>query len=109
MAVLFFECHTIESKEGGGLEQTCRLSHLSVHLSICLSSETMTDWIWMPFGVVSGVGRGMGVLGGLDRQRGKGSCACECGESHCIQQGLCGIVVRNCVNRSRRRSQLQRA
>jgi len=24
----------------------------------------MADWIWMPFGVVSGVGRGMGVLDG---------------------------------------------
>ena len=22
----------------------------------------MADWTWMPFGVVSGVGRGMGVL-----------------------------------------------
>ena len=31
------------------------------------------DWIWMPFGVVSGVGLGMGVLDfGGDRQRGRG-------------------------------------
>ena len=22
----------------------------------------MTDWIWAPFGLVSGIGRGMGVL-----------------------------------------------
>jgi len=25
----------------------------------------MADWIWIPFGVVSGVGRGMGVLDGV--------------------------------------------
>jgi len=30
----------------------------------------MADWIWMPFGVVSGVGLGMGVLDfGVDRRR----------------------------------------
>jgi len=34
----------------------------------------MADWIQMPFGVVSGVGLGMGVLDfGGDRQRGRGS------------------------------------
>jgi len=34
----------------------------------------MADWIRMPFGVVSGVGRGMGVLTiGGDRRRGRGS------------------------------------
>jgi len=32
----------------------------------------MADWIWMPFGVVSGVGRGMGVLDGVDIVEGKG-------------------------------------
>ena len=33
-----------------------------------------TDWIRMPFGMVSGVGRGMGVLvGGGDRRRERGS------------------------------------
>jgi len=32
------------------------------------------DWIWMPFGMVSRVGRGMGELdGGGDRRRGRGS------------------------------------
>jgi len=49
--------------------------------SVCLSVGRFggvpwktTDWIWMPFGVVSGVGRGMGVLdGGGDRQKGCGS------------------------------------
>jgi len=61
------------------LVQTCRQPHVSVCLSVCQSvnrsvrkvycSKT-ADWIWMPFGVVSGVGRGMGVLdGGGDRQR----------------------------------------
>jgi len=35
--------------------------------SVCQSVQkvycgNMADWIWMPFGVVSGVGRGMSVL-----------------------------------------------
>jgi len=34
----------------------------------------MADWIWMPFWVVSGVGRGMGVLaGGGYHRRERGS------------------------------------
>ena len=38
--------------------------------SVCQSVQkvycgNMADWIWMPFGVVSGVGRGMGVLDGV--------------------------------------------
>jgi len=32
----------------------------------------MADWIWMPFGVVSVVGRGMGVLDGVMIIEGKG-------------------------------------
>jgi len=59
------------------LEQTCRLSHLSVRLSVCrwMSCCGKTaDWIWMPFGVVSGVGRGMGVFDGSgDRRTGRDS------------------------------------
>jgi len=44
----------------------CRSSHMS-------SGDT-DDWIGMPFGVVSGVGLGMGVLDfGGDRRRGRGS------------------------------------
>jgi len=52
------------------LVQACCLSHLSVCLSVCLSvgrsvyrsvqlvnCGKMADWSWMPFGVVSGVGR----------------------------------------------------
>ena len=47
----------------------------SVGLSVCLSvslsvrwvnCEQTADWIWMPFGVVSVVGRGMGVLDGVE-------------------------------------------
>ena len=60
-----------------------RLDRLSVCLSIgqlvCLSvckvyCGKMADWIQMPFGLVSGVGQGMGVLDeGGDRQKGRGS------------------------------------
>jgi len=43
----------------------------------------------MPFGLVSGVGRRMGVLdGGGDRRRGRGSFGGEFGASHCNQWGL---------------------
>jgi len=39
-----------------------------------VSSGDTGDWIRMPFGVVSGVGLGMGVLDfGGDRRRGRGS------------------------------------
>ena len=51
-----------------------RLNHLSVGLSVCPQSILwqMADWIWMSFGVVSGVGRGIGVLGGVVIVEGKG-------------------------------------
>jgi len=44
----------------------------------CLSAHVYcgktADWIWMPFGVVSGVRLNMGVLDfGGDRRRGRGS------------------------------------
>jgi len=56
----------------------------------------MADWIQMPFGVVRGVGRGMGVLdGGGDRRRGKGSFGGEFGASHCNQWGLCDALFSN--------------
>ena len=40
------------------------------HLAICLSDRKeycgkTVEWIRMPFGMVSGVGRGMGVLDGM--------------------------------------------
>ena len=39
----------------------------------------MADWIWMPFVVVSGVDRGIGVLnGGRYRRRGRGSFGGKC-------------------------------
>jgi len=48
----------------------CRLDHLSVGLSVCLSVRKVycgktANWIRMPFGMVIGVGRGMGVLDGV--------------------------------------------
>jgi len=45
----------------------------------------------MPFGVMSGVGLGMGVLdGGGNCQRGKEEAVCgEFGVSHCNQWDLC--------------------
>jgi len=51
----------------------------SVCLSVCLSvrkvyCDKTADWIRMPFGMVSGVGRWLGVLdgdGGGDRRRGR--------------------------------------
>ena len=48
----------------------------------------------MPFGMVSGVGRGMGVLDrGGDRQRGRGNFGGESGASHCNQWVLCDAAV----------------
>ena len=37
----------------------------------------------MPFGIVNGVGRGMDVLDGGGRRRGRGSFGGELGASHC--------------------------
>jgi len=50
----------------------------------------------MPFGVVRGVGRGMGVLdGGRDRQKGRGSYGGEFGASHCNQRGRSNVLFSN--------------
>jgi len=51
-----------------------RLDHLSVCRSVCRSAKVSCgetgDWIRMPFGMMSGVGRGMGVLDfGGDRRK----------------------------------------
>ena len=50
---------------------TCRLAHLLVCVCVLVGrsvrkvySGKTAEWIWMPFGVVSGVGQGMGVLDG---------------------------------------------
>jgi len=64
-------------------------SFQSVGLSVGLSVGKVycgktADSIGMPFGVVSGVGRKMGVLdGGGDRRRESGSFEGEFGTSHC--------------------------
>jgi len=54
---------------------TCRLDHLSVY--VCLSvrkvyCDKTVDWIQMPFGMVSGVGRGIGASDGAVIAEGKG-------------------------------------
>ena len=51
------------------------------------------DWIRMPFGVVSGIGRGRGVLHGWWSSKGMDSFGDKCGTSHCNQWGLCGVVI----------------
>ena len=33
----------------------------------------MADWIWMPFGLVSEVGRGIGILDGVEIVEGEGA------------------------------------
>jgi len=48
-----------------------------MYLSVCLSVQRVycgktADWIWMSFGVMNGVGRGMGVLDGVESVKGKG-------------------------------------
>jgi len=54
----------------------------------------------MPFGVVSGVGLGIGVLDfGGDRRRGRGSMGGEFAASHFNQWGLHCVVVWKCVQR----------
>ena len=50
----------------------------------------------MPFGMVSEVSRGMGVLDGVVIVEGKGLLGGEFGASHCNQWGLCCVVVRKC-------------
>ena len=61
----------------------------------------MAEWSRMPFGMMSGVGHGMGVLdGGGYRRREMGSFWGEFGASHCNQWGLCCTVVWKRVKRS---------
>jgi len=58
--------------------RTCRLAHLSVCVCVCVCVHLSVgqsvrkvycgktvDWICMPFGMVSGVGHGMGVVDGV--------------------------------------------
>jgi len=64
---------------------TCRLAHLSVCVYVCLAVSRsislslrevycgkMAEWIRMPFGMVSRVCRGMGVLDGVFIVEGEG-------------------------------------
>ena len=52
------------------LQVSC-LDHLSVSRSVCpqVYCGRTAQWIRMPFGVVNGVGRGMGVLDGSSYHR----------------------------------------
>jgi len=54
----------------------------------------------MPFGMVSGVGRGMGVLDGVVIIKAEGQFLGEFGASHCNQWGFCCIVVQKCMQQS---------
>jgi len=56
-------------------ERLCDGTFVSpICLSAHVSSGNTADWIWMLFGVVSGVGLGMGVLDfGGDRRRARDS------------------------------------
>ena len=60
-----------------------------VRLSVCLSVRKVycgktAAWIRMPFRMVSGVGRGMGVLNGsIYRRRGRSTFGVQFGASHC--------------------------
>jgi len=78
--------------------QVCRLSHLSISLS-CLCVRKVycgktTNWIRMPFGVVSRVSQGRGVLDGSgDCRRRRVSFGGKCGTSYWNQWGLCGVVI----------------
>jgi len=75
----------------------CRLAHLSVGLSVRkVYCGKTADWIRMPFGMVSGVSQGMGVLDmGGDRRRERGGFGSEFGTSHCNQWGLFDALFSN--------------
>jgi len=87
-----FTVQSIERKRM--LVHACRLSHLSVCLSICRSVQMVycgktADWIWMLFGVVSGVGQGMVVLHGGDgdcQREGQFKFWGKCGASRCNER-----------------------
>jgi len=87
----------IAERSGIAIEQSSSPSCLSTHV-YCGKTA---DWIRMLFGVVSGVGLGMGVLDfGGDRPRARGSFGGEFAASHYNQWGIFCIVVWKCVKRS---------
>jgi len=60
-------------------------------IAICPSADVSSgdtgDWIGMPFGVVSGVGLGRGILDfGGDRRRGRGSLRVNTMQKWCIDR-----------------------
>jgi len=63
----------------------CRLDHLCVCAWKVYCGKT-AYWIRMPFGLMSGVGLGMGVLDGEEAVWG------EFGASHCNQWDLCDAL-----------------
>jgi len=70
--LLTFLATSLTVKRKRLLVQTCRQSHVSVCLSVCrVYCGKTADWIWMPFGVVSSVGQGMGVLDGVEIVKGE--------------------------------------
>jgi len=81
------------------------IDHRSICLSVCVCVWKMycgktADWIWMPFGVVTGVGQGMGVLDGLVIVEGKEQFWGKFGASHCNQWAFATrssqITLRTC-------------
>jgi len=71
--------------------RACCAAHLSVGLFVWkVYCGKTADCIRMPFAVVSGVGRRMGVLDGDgDRRGGRRSFGGEFEASHCNQRGFC--------------------
>ena len=70
--------------------RACRLDHLSVSQSVWkVYCGKMDDWIRMPFGMVSGIGREMRVLdeGGDRRRRTDIFWGCYCGFLPACQAG----------------------
>jgi len=78
------------------MESSCRLASPSLGLCVCVCVSVCLSVCWsgkyiVPLGMVSGVGRGMGVLdGGGDHRRLFWG---EFGVSHCNQWGLCCVTV----------------
>jgi len=55
----------------------------------------------MPFGVVNGVGRGMGALNrGGDHSKGRDNFGDECWTSNCDHSGLCGVTLQKYTDQS---------
>ena len=75
------------AKQGDAL-RGLRRNMPSTGRSVCLFVRRVycgktADWIWIPFGVVSGVNRGIGVLDG--------------GEDHRMERGNFGTLLRSCT------------